>query len=115
MFLNNLRWNKHIYSVAITGSGANSLTQYQSDDINFPEFPDNIQEKVAKLYYNQNSIYSRRPLSPDDFLEIDNEYNKTAGIYNLDKTAKEIRNRLNDSIDAIINGKNIKKEFDITS
>ncbi len=111
MFLNNLRQNKHIYKIAITGSGANSLTQYQSDDINFPNFSESKQQQIAKLYHNANIDYETTTFDLSNFLVKDAEYNAAAGIYELDKTAKYLKNILNQAIDDIVNDREVKIAF----
>jgi type I restriction enzyme S subunit len=111
MFLNNLRWNKHIYKIAITGSGANSLTQYQSDDINFPNFEESKQKEIALLYHNAKIEYKADTFTLANFLAKDNEFNQEAGIYELDKTAKQLKEILNQSIDNIVNDKEVKITF----
>lgn len=113
MFLNRLRWNKHIYKIAITGSGANSLTSYQSDDINFPNFPKDKQKEIALLYHNPNSNYQADTFTLDNFLEKDNAFNETAGIYELDKTAKQLKEILNKAIDDIANDREVSINFNL--
>lgn len=110
MFLNRLRWNKHIYKIAITGSGANSLTAYQSDDINFPDFPELKQKEIAALYYNSKK-YDTSGFTLDNFLEKDNEFNSDAGVYELDKTAKQLKRLLNKAIDDIVNDREVEIRF----
>jgi type I restriction enzyme S subunit len=112
MFLNILRWNKHIYYIAITGSGANSLTQYQSDDINFPNFPSKKQKEIATLYHNANVSYKVSKCNLDNFIQTDLEFNMHAGIYELDKTAKQLKVKLNQAIDDIINDREVRISFD---
>ncbi|MFY9391313.1 MAG: hypothetical protein WAP10_01470 [Bacteroidales bacterium] len=113
MFLNRLRWNRHIYKVAITGSGANSLTSYQSDDINFPNFSEDKQKKIASLYHNSNSNYQAGTFTLDNFLKKDNAFNETAGIYELDKTAKQLKEILNKAIDDIANDREVTINFNL--
>lgn len=113
MFLNNLRWNKHIYKIAITGSGANSLTQYQSDDINFPNFEEIKQKEIAKYYHNAETKYKTDTFTLTNFLTKDNEFNKEAGIYELDKTAKQLKEILNNTIDDIVNDRAVNINFTI--
>ena len=112
LFLNRLRWNKHIYSIAITGSGANSLTAYQIDDINIPNFPVAKQNEIAKLYYNPESIDNTYKANLENFLELDNAFNQEAGIYELDKSNKKLKEKLNKVIDQIANDENIEITFD---
>jgi len=111
MFLNRLRWNKHIYKIAITGSGANSLTSYQSDDINFPSFPESKQKEIAFCYHNPYINYQNDTFTLDNFLEQDNAYNDNAGIYDLDKTAKQLKRTLNKAIDDIANDQEVEINF----
>lgn len=114
LFLNNLRWNRHIYDIAIKGSGANSLTQYQSDDINFPNFPEDKQKEIAKLYYNLNIEEYISKCTLGNFLTTDDAYNKNAGIYELDKTSKKLKIKLNQAIEDIIYDKQVNISFDFT-
>lgn len=109
MFLNRLRQNKHLYKIAITGSGANSLTAYQSDDINFPNFPESKQREIAALYYN-SIVYDTSDFTLNNFMEKDNEYNSTAGIYELDKSAKLLKQMLDKTIDDIVNDRFVDVE-----
>lgn len=113
MILNAYRQNKYIYGIAITGSGANSLTQYQVDDIPFPNFPQQKQEQIAKLYYNSNVTFDSSKCTLDDFETYDNTFNTTAGIYELDKTAKILKERLNQVIDSIVNDEDVNISFDL--
>ena len=112
LFLNRLRWNKHIYSIAITGSGANSLTAYQIDDINIPNYPVAKQNEIVKLYYNPESIDNTYKANLENFLELDNAFNQEAGIYELDKSNKELKEKLNKVIHQIANDENIEITFD---
>lgn len=112
LFLNRLRWNKHIYSIAITGSGANSFTAYQIDDINIPNYPVDKQNEIVKLYYNPNAENKNQKATLENFLELDNVFNEEAGIYELDKSAKALKVRLNQVIDQIANDENIDITFD---
>ncbi|MGZ6416798.1 MAG: hypothetical protein ACXVDW_21640, partial [Bacteroidia bacterium] len=111
LFLNNLRCNKHIYDIAITGSGANSLTQYQSEDINFPEFPEEKQMEIAKLYYNPVVIYDTEKCSNKNFLEVESKFDEKAGIYELDKEVKKLKSKLDSAIHCIINDRQVDISF----
>lgn len=111
LFLNRLRWNKHIYSIAITGSGANSFTAYQIDDINIPKYPVDKQNEIVKLYYNPKAENKTETATLENFLELDNEFNEQAGIYELDKTAKQLKERLDEVIDKIANDEEIEITF----
>jgi tryptophan synthase beta subunit len=45
------------------------------------------------------------------FYKNDNEFNNIAGIYELDKTAKQLKAKLNVAIDNIVNDKPVKIDF----
>ena len=47
----------------------------------------------------------------DNFLTNDNEYNKQVGIYELDKTAKMLKEKINQAIDDIINDREVQILF----
>jgi hypothetical protein len=47
----------------------------------------------------------------DNFLEQDNSFNETAGIYELDKTAKQLKEILNKAIDDIANDSEVTITF----
>jgi hypothetical protein len=48
-----------------------------------------------------------------NFLDKDNEYNQQAGIYELDKTAKQLKEILNKAIDDIANDREVKINFSL--
>jgi type I restriction enzyme S subunit len=56
--------------------------------------------------------WSHSSESPN-FLQKDNEFNERAGIYDLDKTVKKLKKILNDSINDIVNDKEVNIKFDI--
>ncbi len=99
-----------IKSIAITGSGADSFTKYQFDMLPIPNFPESKQKEIAALYHNPQE-YLTDDFTLDNFEEKDNEYNLTAGIYELDKTAKRLKDKLNKAIDDIVNDKEVTIAF----
>lgn len=76
----------------------------------FPNFPEKRQEEIASLYYNSKE-YDTSCFSLENFLEKDNDFNSDAGIYELDKTAKQLKARLDKAIDNIINDKEVELSF----
>ena len=65
------------------------------------------------LYHNPENIYLSDKFTLDNFLEQDSAFNEKAGIYELDKTAKQLKEILNQAIDDITNDKEVKIKFDI--
>lgn len=112
MFLNLLRWNKHIYKIALTGSGANSLTKYQFNEINFPNFPEQIQGRIAAFYHSPEIKMNTNNLNVSNFLERDKEFEQKAGVVQLDIQLKKVKDRLNDVIDSIINDRKVTVDFE---
>jgi hypothetical protein len=111
MFINYMRWNKHIYKIALTGSGANSLTQYQFDEIHFPSFPEKKQKEIAILYHNPDAKFNSVQLTASNFLNQDRAFNATAGITELDKYIKLIQERLNSVLDQIVKDEQVEVDF----
>lgn len=105
--------NKELIDLYAVGGNGGSLAQKYWEIIPFPGFAKPEQDEIAKLYHNMESIYNTGDLTLDNFLEKDNEYNQRAGIYELDKTAKQLKEILNQTIDNIINDKPIEIVFRI--
>ena len=112
-FLNYLREKKYVSKIAITGSGADSFTKYQFDLLDIPNFPETKQKEIALLYHNGEVEYNAETFTLANFLGKDNEYNQEVGIYELDKTAKQLKEILNQTIDKIVNDIEVKIDFQI--
>ncbi len=111
LMLDLYRSNNFIKKIGINGSGAESVTKYQISDIPIPDFPNDKETKITKLYSNSNAIYDSSEYSIDNFLEYDNRFNDIAGIYELDKSMKYLQEKLNNAIDNIANDKEVIIEF----
>ena len=81
--------------------------------IPFPNFPDDKEKEVVKLYHNLSSIYNPEKCSLEDFLTYDNEFNKEAGIYEIDKSKRILKENLDKAIENIINDIEVKVNFNI--
>ncbi len=100
-FLNYLREEGYLSSISIQGSGADSFTKYHFDLIKIPNFDKSIQEEIAKLYFNKDlSVNSK--IEFDNFNQLDKEWNERAGIYQIDKSLKLLKNKLKEVVDNII-------------
>lgn len=111
--LDYLRRKGLIDLYAVGGNGG-SLAKKYWDIIPFPKFSENKQKEITKLYYNPENKYQAGTFTLDNFLEQDNAFNKTAGIYELDKTAKHLKFILDQCIDNIINDVDMQISFTIT-
>lgn len=95
------------YSV---GGQGGSFGKEKTENLLIPNFPDEKQREIALLYHNDIS-YNLSDATFDNFIELDDKYNLNAGIYELDKSKKILAERLNKTIDSIINCRNIDIVF----
>jgi type I restriction enzyme S subunit len=103
--------SKGLIDLYAVGGNGGSLAQKYWDIIPFPKFDKTKQDEIALLYHNPNSNYQADTFSLDNFLEQDNAFNETAGIYELDKTAKQLKEILNKAIDDIANDREVNINF----
>lgn len=96
--------------IGVGGSGGHCAPSY-FHLIETPLFPEPKQKEIAQLYHNPINKYEAKSFTLANFLEKDNAYNKQAGIYELDKTAKQLKEILNQAIDDIVNDKEVKIKF----
>lgn len=109
-FLDYLRKNDIINCVTVGGHGG-SFAQKYWDLIQFPKFPKSKQYEISLLYHNPECKY-KKTIDLKNFLEQDEQFNRVAGIYELDKKAKQLKVLLNQAIDNIINDIEVKFNLD---
>lgn len=105
--------SKGLIDLYAVGGNGGSLAQKYWDIIPFPKFDTNQQAEIALLYHNSESIYQADTFTLDNFLEKDNAFNESAGIYELDKTAKQLKEILNKTIDDIVNDRKVNINFNL--
>jgi hypothetical protein len=103
--------NKGLIDLYATGGNGGSLSQTYWSTIPFPKFDTEKQEEIALLYHNPASVYESASFTVDNFLEQDNTFNTQAGIHELDKTAKRLKELLNNAIDDIANDREVSLSF----
>jgi len=97
--------------IGVGGSGGHCAPAY-FHLIETPLFPDKKMRVIVKLYHNDSLNYKlTTEANLNNFLQLDNDYNKLAGIYELDKSAKLLKNKLNEAIDNIINDNPVITSF----
>ena len=101
---------KGVIDCVKVGGHGGSFAQKYWDIIPFPNFPEPKQKEIAILYHNPRE-YLSDDFYLENFLEKDNEYNMTAGIYELDKTAKHLKEKLAKAIDDIVNDREVEIAF----
>lgn len=107
----NYRSNDFIKKIGINGSGAESVTKYQLQDIPFPNFPAEKEESIVRLYHNPKVSYEASKSSLENFLEYDRSFNANAGIYELDKSMKYLQSKLEQAIVCIANDEVVEISF----
>ena len=98
-----------IDSYAVGGNGGSLAIKYW-DYLKFPNFPNAKEEKIASFYYNKSS-YDCSGCTLENFSKYDDEFNKTAGIYELDKSMKYLQAKLEQAIDDIANNRKVEIAF----
>ncbi len=109
-FLDYLR-NIGLVDLYAVGGNGGSLAMKYWDVIPFPNFPEEKQAEIAKLYHNAEAKSEADNLTLDNFLETDNQFNETAGIIELYKTAKKIKARIDEVIDQIVKDEDVEIQF----
>lgn len=109
-FLDYIRYLGMIDLYAVGGNGG-SLAQSYWSIIPFPKFPKSKQKEISLLYHNPDLAYQTNNFTLDNFVKEDSLFNEDAGIYELDKTLKYLKNILNKSIDDIVHNKNVNILF----
>lgn len=107
-FMDYLR-NKGLIDLFAVGGNGGSLAQKYWGVIPFPDFPQNVKDSITKLYYNSKEESSA--LTASNFREKDALFNREAGVYELDKSAKRLKIILSQALDCIANNKDISYTF----
>lgn len=110
-FLDYLR-NIGLIDLYAVGGNGGSLAMKYWNVIPFPNFPQDKQSEIAKLYHNGDATIKVDQLTVDNFVAADNLFNEAAGIVELDNTAKRIRRRIDEVIDLIVRDESVKMDFD---
>lgn len=100
LFLSYLRNTRQIYQFGMVGNGSISLTKYQLDTINFPNFPEEKQKEIAYIYYNP---LKHVKTNFTNYLNKERLRNKEIGIYQLNMEIIKLRQILDNLIWNIVN------------
>jgi type I restriction enzyme S subunit len=98
--------------ITVGGSGGHLSPSY-FDRVYIPTFPNDMQDTIANLYHKSDLSYNVERCTLNDFLDTDSKYNRMAGIYELDRTARLLKEKLNFAIDNITNDKSVKIDFEV--
>lgn len=103
--------SKGLIDLYAVGGNGGSLAQKYWEIIPFPKFDITKQNEIAKLYHNVEIEYKADTFTLTNFLDKDNEYNEQAGIYEVDKTAKQLKEILNQAINNIVKDNEVEILF----
>ena len=95
---------------AVGGNGGSLAIIYLESIVRFPNFPETIKKEITSLYFN-GSVYEPYNLNVEDFVEYDQNFNKEAGIYDLDLALKYLQKKLKIAIESIVNDEYVKINF----
>ena len=100
-----LRYLRHIgiFDYISVGGQGGSLAKKYFKDIKVSIFPKEKQKEIADLYHLQ--VEYPKSLDKNNFLSKDTDWNKKAGIIQIDESIKNTKKHLNKIIDKIINNK----------
>lgn len=112
-FLTYWRSLKMIDYIGVGGSGGHCAPSY-FHLIETPNFPEPKQKEIAILYHNPDAKYSKK-INLENFQELDEIFNQSAGIIELDRASKRIKARLDEVIDQIIKDQPVEITFDFLS
>lgn len=110
LFLDYLRDKKMIDAYAV-GSNGGSLAIKYWDFLKFPNFREEEEKKLVSLYYREEAKYDSSECTLDNFIKYDDDFNKNAGIYELDKTMKYLQQKLQQAIEKIANDSEVDIKF----
>lgn len=109
LFLGYLRLVGILDYISVGGQGG-SLAQKYWSYIKIPNFPRPKKEEISKYYYNPVT-YNENKLNLHDFENEDIKITAEAGIWQLDKQIKQIKQKLNESLFKIIMDRNLDISF----
>ncbi|WP_334090225.1 hypothetical protein [Helicobacter typhlonius] len=103
----NAKFMRTYCSYLSLGSKMKELKIEHFLQIPFPNFPQNLQEQIALLYHNPSAKLDYENLNLENFKIQDETFCENAGIYELDKSIKYLKNILNSCIDDIANDREV--------
>lgn len=109
LFLGYLR-NLGVLDYISVGGQGGSLAQRYWNYIKIPRFPRGKKEELAQYYYKPVN-YNPNKLNVENFEAEDIKITKEAGIWQLDKQIKQIKQKLNEIFHKIIMDEEVKISF----
>lgn len=107
LFLDYYRKNGMIDAYAVGGNGGSMAIKYW-DFLRFPNFPADIEKKLAAFYFNDCVYETKKCTSLDEFVTYNKDFDRRAGIYEIDNALKYLQNELSEVIHKIANDEDIE-------
>jgi type I restriction enzyme S subunit len=95
--------------LTVGGNGGHLSPSY-FNRVYIPNFPEKKQKEISILYHNPEAEYQKE-LTLENFLDQDEKFNASAGIYELDKTVKRLKEILDSSLEDIANDIDVQIRF----
>jgi len=109
-FLDYLRYHD-MFDILGTGGNGGSFSPLYFNRLNFPMFPIEKQDEIAKLYYNEVN-YEKDSLDIISFEKQDIKITSETGIRQLDSQIKVMRKKIKEIFRDIINNENPDISYD---
>ena len=106
LFLSYLKNIGYLEKIKDKSNGGGLKKEHLDRWIKIPNFPDSKQQEIAKEYYNK--IDKNQNLTLENYLQKETARNQQIGIFQLNMEIFELREKLEDIIDKIINDSLIK-------
>jgi type I restriction enzyme S subunit len=107
-FLGVLRKVGIVDWIGAGGSGGSLAISYL-DQVPFPKFPDDVVNVIAHLYHSPG-IKPKECLKVNNFVAWHREWNRTLGIWELDRELKLLQRTLAEVQERIIDGSTVKTD-----
>lgn len=110
LFLDYYRAKGMIDAYAVGGNGGSLAIKYWKY-LFFPNFPEKLERELVRLYYTPNEVYNPSDCNLTNFMDYDNDYNKKAGIYDLDASMNYLKTKLENTLSKIIDNKKVEIKY----
>lgn len=109
-FLDYLREKGLIDLFAVGGNGG-SLAQTYWSSVPFPRFPSDIKEEIFRLYCYSANLDTHSQQSIDEFKKEDETWTLSSGISPLDRSLRNIKNRLTEIVKIIVDDGSVSTDY----
>lgn len=109
-FLRFLRYWGFFDYISVGGQGGSLVMKYW-DEIFIPNFKNDKQKEIARLYYNPVKLNLALKSDLEQFMDNDSKWNEQAGIIQLDESAKKIKKRLEEIAHQIVMDEEVDIDF----